>query len=102
MCTKEQAKEYIEREAALLAIAGEPPELHYPSWYMGNIMEVPAADVVKVVRCGKCVHFEEHKGAKYGVCLYFSDMCDTLVHVTAEDYCSRGEREVNANEKMDH
>lgn len=49
-------------------------------------------DVVEVVRCKDCVHFEKHKGAKYGVCLYFSDMCDTLVHVTAEDYCSRGER----------
>ena len=84
-------KEYIERGAAINAISGQPSELHYPSWYKGNIMEVPAADVVEVVRCGKCVHFEEHKGAKYGVCLYYSEICDTPVHMTAEDYCSRGE-----------
>lgn len=44
-----EKKEYIERGAALLAITGQPSELHYPSWYKGNIMEVPAADVVKVV-----------------------------------------------------
>jgi hypothetical protein len=44
-----EKKEYIERGAALLAIAGQPSELHYPSWYKGNIMEVPAADVVEVV-----------------------------------------------------
>lgn len=42
-------KEYIERGAALLAITGQPSELHCPSWYKGNIMEVPAADVVEVV-----------------------------------------------------
>ncbi len=42
-------KEYIERGAALLAITGQPSELHYPSWYKGNIMEVPAADVAPVV-----------------------------------------------------
>ena len=45
----DERKEYIERGAALLAIAGQPSELHYPSWYKGNIMEVPAADVAPVV-----------------------------------------------------
>lgn len=44
-----EKKEYIERGAALLAITGQPSELHYPSWYKGNIMEVPAADVSPVV-----------------------------------------------------
>jgi hypothetical protein len=44
-----EKKEYIERGAALLAITGQPSELHYPSWYKGNIMEVPAADVAPVV-----------------------------------------------------
>lgn len=44
-----EKKEYIERNAALRAITGQPSELHYPSWYKGNIMEVPAADVVEVV-----------------------------------------------------
>lgn len=44
-----EKKEYIERGAALAAIAGQPSELHYPSWYKGNIMEVPAADVAPVV-----------------------------------------------------
>ena len=45
-----EKKEYVEREAALLAITGQPSELHYPSWYKGNIMEIPAADVAEVVR----------------------------------------------------
>lgn len=53
-----------------------------------KLMEVGYAPVV---RCGRCVHFEEHKGAKYGVCLYLSEICDTPVHVTADDYCSHGE-----------
>lgn len=41
--------EYIEREAALHAILGEPTESHYPSWYAAKIKALPAADVVPVV-----------------------------------------------------
>lgn len=41
--------EYIEREAALHAILGEPTESHYPSWYAERIKALPAADVVPVV-----------------------------------------------------
>lgn len=47
--------EYIEREAALHAILGEPTESHYPSWYAERIKALPAADVVPVVH-GKWVH----------------------------------------------
>lgn len=41
--------EYIEREAALHAILGEPTESHYPSWHAERIKALPAADVVPVV-----------------------------------------------------
>ena len=58
-------KEYIEREAALAEIKGQPPELHYPSWYAGQIEEIPAVDVRPVIHgywqdniinfyCSKC------------------------------------------------
>lgn len=55
--------------------------------------ELIDAGFVQVVRCGKCVQFEKRKGAKYGVCLYFSEICDTPVHMTADDYCSHGEED---------
>ena len=42
-------KEYIEREAALRAILGQPPDAHYPGWYADSIKEIPAADVAPVV-----------------------------------------------------
>ena len=41
-------KEYIEREAAIEAIMSEPPDAHYPQWYVDKIKFIPAADVVKV------------------------------------------------------
>ena len=50
--------EYIEREAALHAILGEPTESHYPSWYAERIKALPAADVVPVVH-GKWIWHEE-------------------------------------------
>lgn len=42
-------KEYIDRDAALRAILGQPPDAHYPGWYADSIKEIPAADVVPVV-----------------------------------------------------
>jgi NADH pyrophosphatase NudC (nudix superfamily) len=75
----DEKKEYIERGAALLAITGQPSELHYPSWYKGNIMEVPAADVAPVVhgewcwegkfkacsKCGSYVEWNETLGVNF-------------------------------------
>lgn len=42
-------KEYIDRDAALRAILGQPPDAHYPGWYADSIKEIPAAYVVPVV-----------------------------------------------------
>lgn len=50
---------YIEREAALHAILGEPTESHYPSWYAERIKALPAADVVPVVHGHWIWHEEE-------------------------------------------
>ena len=43
-------KEYIEREAAIEAIMSEPPDAHYPQWYVDKIKSIPAADVAPVQR----------------------------------------------------
>lgn len=42
-------EEYIDREAALRAILGQPPDAHYPGWYADSIKGIPAADVATVV-----------------------------------------------------
>lgn len=41
--------EYIDREAVLHAILGEPTESHYPDWYADKIKTLPLADVAPVV-----------------------------------------------------
>ena len=41
-------KEYIEREAVIEAIMSEPPDAHYPQWYVDKIKSIPAADVAPV------------------------------------------------------
>ena len=43
-------KEYIEREAAIEAIMSEPPDAHYPQWYVDKIKSIPAANVATVRR----------------------------------------------------
>ena len=89
----DEPKEYIERGAALLAITGQPSELHYPSWYKGNIMEVPAADVVEVVRCKDCkMGFKKFvKGVKVIECQRY-EYDDPRQYKHSNDFCSYGER----------
>ena len=41
--------EYIKREAVIEAIMSEPPDAHYPQWYVNKIKCIPAADVVEVL-----------------------------------------------------
>ena len=56
------AKEYIEREAAIEAIMSDPPDAHYPSWYIDRIKTLSAADVAPVVRCEDCLYSTERYG----------------------------------------
>ena len=75
------AKEYIEREAAIEAIMSDPPDAHYPQWYVDKIKSIPAADVAPVRRgrwieedgiqiCSECG--EEHEWEDYR-----APYCDT-------------------------
>ena len=41
-------KEFIEREVVIKAIMSEPPDAHYPQWYVDKIKSISAADVVEV------------------------------------------------------
>ena len=41
--------ECIKREAVIEVIMSEPPDAHYPQWYVDKIKSIPAADVVPVV-----------------------------------------------------
>lgn len=48
-----------------------------------DIMRFSTADVVKVVRCKDCIHYDEHNRWQ----------CDRFGQsVNADDYCSYGER----------
>ena len=40
--------EYIKREAVVEVIMSEPPDAHYPQWYVDKIKRIPAADVAPV------------------------------------------------------
>ena len=40
--------EYIKREAVIEVIMSEPPDAHYPQWYVDKIKRIPAADVAPV------------------------------------------------------
>lgn len=88
--------EYIEREAALKAILGQPPEPHYPEWYYRDIKEIPAADVVEVVRCKDCKNayinsFSAQSGI--AVCRFLANRSNgELAIVQQDDFCSYGER----------
>lgn len=78
--------EYIEREAVVkLREEFWKDRCDYMAVRVTNIMNIPAADVVEVVRCKDCKH------------LMFSDMYGecSQAHmgiVRPDDFCSYGER----------
>ena len=82
------AKEYIEREAAIEAIMSDPPDAHYPSWYIDRIKTLSAADVVPVIRCKDCVYAQPLKDSKYDyLCRYWNGhSCNQ------NQFCSQGKR----------
>ena len=94
--------EYIKREAAIEAIMSDPPDAHYPSWYIDRIKTLNAADVVKVVRCRECKYWGDESGklprsdgvlfARCKVHNYLLDGRHTGWCPTENDFCSYGER----------
>lgn len=84
--------EYITKNAAINAVENAPIELFQSEWeeIEEAINAVPAADVVPVVRCKDCIHYD------LGVCLkIYSDgnaQKDSWQSRNPNDFCSYGER----------
>ena len=90
----------ISRRAAIMKILGQPPELHYPSWYAEQIKELPPAQP-GIIRCKDCKHWipydwmfseiwQSKNIADYPedeIGCAWSDMA-----MKANDFCSRAER----------
>lgn len=89
-------KEYIERNALLKDIDSSivftvrsdlkhPPEIQGAKKVIERIKVAPVADVVKVVRCKDCIHYEI--GKDYQPCCN-----DILMEMKPNDFCSYGVR----------
>ena len=75
--------DYINREMAADCIVLECDDVTLEQARQA-IKDCPSADVVKVVRCKDCIHYDEHNRWQ----------CDRFGQsVNADDYCSYGERE---------
>ena len=86
--------EYIDRNAAFR----EAVEKLYVHPHKGDVLELlegmPAADVVEVVRCKECRHFQPRGGCGEPWC--------NGRRVTPEYFCSDGERkELRVSEKIE-
>lgn len=81
---------YIDREIAIkTAVENYKCNNHIDAVNLVEAMEnIPSADVVEVVCCGKCKDFEPHGNGKGGICR--NRKCKGLRYAT--DFCSYGER----------
>ena len=79
--------EYIKREAAIEAIMSDPPDAHYPQWYVDKIKSIPAADVAPVVRCKDC----RWRGREDCAMFYRCECGEQHTWETDNDFCSYGE-----------
>lgn len=70
--------EYIPRQAALKAIhTSTAPAL--------EVKAMPAADVVKVIKCGQCKYWKQRDNREYGLCAKHEGIW------LNSDFCSKGE-----------
>lgn len=91
--------EYIERERLTVGVLGltivDPMVAQYADAVLLQIQQVPAADVVPVVRCKDCKWFAECVGKDsgkpcgYGQCT--RPLCMRSL-IGTDDFCSYGER----------
>ena len=86
------AKEYIEREAAKRELLSWAVSINHPEYLIKDdalhvIDSIPAADVVKVVRCRECKYHEDTSVTEYEHC------CLIGKTVCYNDFCSYGKRE---------
>ena len=73
---------YIDREEFKRKLIDE--KSFFPAIVARAIEEMPAVDVVKVVRCEKCIHGEDYNGRI---------LCNKNAHIfNKNDFCSCGER----------
>ena len=91
--------EYIEREAVLMLCQDFIDSHEDGSWRWVNavtdkdIMNIPSADVVGVVRCKDCKHYDK----EYHQCKLHSEEPDQyytgfIFCMQEDDFCSYGER----------
>lgn len=85
-------KEYIERAAAMESIIGltivDPAVAQYANAVYYNLQNLPAADVVEVVRCKDCIW----RGREECAMFYRCDCGEQHTWETDNDFCSYGER----------
>ena len=94
--------DYINREDAIKANENYVPYQRLGEdrqSYMDRILkELPSADVVEVVRCRDCEHWECNPGTdRYGSCQKVA-YDDFEVIMEGDDFCSYGERKEHSNE----
>ena len=82
--------EYIDREAANLALAEQGFDWDKTKQALAS---VPAADVVPVVRCKDCKWFADNNGGQWYGCQMFQVVWNTPEDAPKpDDFCSYGER----------
>lgn len=87
---EDEPSDCISRQAAIEAVGGTDLLTKEEAfWAVECIKEVPAADVVEVVRCKDCKHrLIAGRNTKYPIWV-----CQHKTHdVCADDFCSYGER----------
>lgn len=76
-------KEYIEREAALRGVN----EFYHEPKIDIVLRQIPAEDVVEVVRCGECVHSKKrNKEEDTVMCLKY------MAYKGVKGFCNEGEK----------
>ena len=86
--SRSHENDLISRQAAINKILGQPPELHYPSWYAEQIKELPSAEP-QIIYCKDCKHRDN-----YGCCKHWKGLAMGDIPIATDDnnFCSHAKR----------
>ena len=80
--------ELIGKQIAIETILGQPPELHYPSWYARQIEDLPPAQP-EIIRCRNC----KFASGDSRICMKFGHS-----PIGELDFCAWAERRTDADD----
>ena len=86
------SRDLIDRQTVIDAIMSQPPEPHYPSWYVEQIKALPSAQL-EIIHCRECRHSHLTYDGKNKYCIHWPNKAfSPTEYIDGDFYCGFAKR----------